>query len=122
MSLLLVTALVAIWLACELSYIRERQAWIKENSSLLEPDPSAPPVVAHVPWLRILLGDEAVPTIEESDDWSADERGYVVKLFPEASLRKTLVYSLPVTGVWSSASDPNGLAIPLQKLPSAPVK
>jgi hypothetical protein len=76
-SMLLVTTLVAIWLAWDLSFIRERQAWIRQNASLLESDPSAQPVVAHVPWWRVMLGDEA---------------------------------------------DPDGLAIPLQELPSAPTK
>ena len=88
-SLFFLTTLVAIWLAWELAFIRERQVWIKQNTSLLEPGQSTPPVVAHIPWWRMLLGDEAVPTIENSDDWPEEERVYATKLFPEAILWKT---------------------------------
>jgi hypothetical protein len=121
-SMLLVTTLVAIWLAWELAFIRERQAWIRDNAALLESDPSAQRVVAHIPWWRMLLGDEAVATLEESDEWSEDERDYVVRLFPEATLQKTIIYSLPVTGTLSTIDGSDPFAISLQKLQSAPTK
>jgi hypothetical protein len=35
-SLLLVITLVAIWLAWEFSFIRERQAWVRENAALAD--------------------------------------------------------------------------------------
>jgi hypothetical protein len=37
-SLFVVTTLVAVWLAWELAYIRERQAWVRDNAALVDED------------------------------------------------------------------------------------
>jgi hypothetical protein len=45
-SMLLVTTLVAIWLAWELSYIRERQTWLSNNAALVDAGTLDPGLVA----------------------------------------------------------------------------
>jgi hypothetical protein len=83
-SLFILTTLVAIWLAWELSFIRERQVWVRENERLLTSDPTAvAPPVAHIPWWRTLLGDQAVPSIL-AIEWSDEDTAHVGRLFPEA--------------------------------------
>ncbi|HEY1599870.1 MAG TPA: hypothetical protein VGG64_09730, partial [Pirellulales bacterium] len=72
-SLFVLTTLVAIWLAWETAFIRERKAWIAHNPAMLEQDPSSAPVAARIPWWRKLLGDEAVPSIAEPVDWSDED-------------------------------------------------
>ena len=37
-TLFVLTTLVALWLAWELSFIRERQAWLRENPALVDQD------------------------------------------------------------------------------------
>ena len=88
-SMLLVTALVAIWLAWELAFIRERQAWIKDHPLLVDPSllQGLPVHVATIPWWRRVLGDEAMPSIAALDIWDDDDRAAVMHLFPEAALR-----------------------------------
>jgi hypothetical protein len=88
-SMLLVTALVAIWLAWELAFIRERQAWIKDHPLLVDPSlfQGLPAHVATIPWWRRVLGDEAVPSIAALDIWDDDDKAAVTRLFPEAALR-----------------------------------
>ena len=78
--LALVTAF-AVWLGWELSYIRERRAWVSENQALLD----APPLedVRIPPW-RVWLGDEPVPGIIMLDQWTDEEWRRVKRLFPEA--------------------------------------
>ena len=51
-SLLAVTTLVAIWLAWELSYIRERQEWLRGHPLLVDADlfQPFPPRAATIPW------------------------------------------------------------------------
>jgi hypothetical protein len=120
-SMLLVTALVAVCLAWELAFIRERQAWIKENPALLEPGPSSQPVVVHVPWWRTLLGDKAVPRITFPDNWSDDDRAHVALLFPEAELLKQV--SSRTGNLTFTYTIPNDSAQPAapKKTPSTPV-
>ncbi len=104
-SLFLLTTLVALWLAWELAFIRERQAWLRDNAALVDldvststvmitgitiassttaPAPLLPPPT--ISWWRRLLGDEAVPTITEGDNWTDDDRALVARLFPEATI------------------------------------
>jgi hypothetical protein len=95
--LFLLTTLVAIWLAWELSFIRERQTWVREHEAALEPDPANTARVASIPWWRRLLGDEAVPAIMDVD-WPDQERARVEKLFPEAVIWKAYI-ATGVTGL-----------------------
>ena len=97
-SLLLLTALVAIWLAWELAFIRERQAWLRTNGALLvDSDLIANSALAHIPVWRILLGDTPVTAIQEPNEWPNAERAYAAELFPEVQLWKA---SLPMNGIW----------------------
>jgi hypothetical protein len=45
-TLFVLTTLVALWLAWELSFIRERQAWLRENPALVPDNPLDPALVA----------------------------------------------------------------------------
>jgi hypothetical protein len=98
-TILLLVTVLALWLAWELSFIRQRQAWVRENGSLVEtsqldpiplPDGSVliPAHPALVPWWRRLLGDAPVTIITERDQWTDADRRNVVRLFPEAALAK----------------------------------
>jgi hypothetical protein len=71
----------AVWLGWELSYIRERRAWTRENQALLD----APPLEdVRIPAWRVWLGDEPVAGLVILDNWTDDEWRRVKYLFPEA--------------------------------------
>jgi hypothetical protein len=82
-SMFVLMTLVAMWLAWELSFIRQRQVWIRDHESWLVAGPRTVPE-ASIPWWRGLLGDEAVPSILVGVETPAEERNHVQKLFPEA--------------------------------------
>jgi hypothetical protein len=117
-SLFLLTALVAIWLAWELPYIRQRQAWVRENPARLEPNQNEPPRVARIPWWRTMLGDEPVTWIS-SDYWSDDERATVSTLFPEASLWTLPRVLAPVTFTGTMVVGPVNEDEPAKQPPDA---
>ena len=57
MSLFLLTTLVAIWLAWELNFIRERQAWLRENAALLDsPTPNPTSAEVRASTMAVLVG------------------------------------------------------------------
>jgi len=109
-SLFVLTTLIAIWLAWELAFIRERQAWLRKNPGLADPDravapmpimgatisgtalalissPTSPPREAFIPWWRKWLGDAPVATIVDVNI-TDDDRTHLARLFPEAELVK----------------------------------
>jgi hypothetical protein len=110
-SLFVLTTLIAIWLAWELAFIREREAWLRENPGLADPDravaliritggttngtatlpvtnsPASPPREAFIPRWRKWLGDAPVATIVDAD-FTDDDRAHLTRLFPEAELVK----------------------------------
>ena len=123
--LFVLMTLVAVWLAWELSFIRERQAWLRENAALVDPDsilaanfvtslstplsrqitgtltfntvaPGEPK--ESIPWWRNWLGDEAVSIILAGKDWTDDDHEQVVRLFPEAKIRPHLIFGRPISG------------------------
>ena len=104
---------MVLWLAWELSYIRERKAWIAEHPGLVNPGsqsgqvlnitikgdlnlvagPPAPPKPpsppATIPWCAA-LGDEPVTKILNLS-FSDDDRATVVRLFPEAEVTPIMI-------------------------------
>jgi hypothetical protein len=131
-SLLALMTLVAIWLAWELAFIRERRAWLREHPALIDdarvrsgrplmitvsgdlklqsndtlvlttPTPSRE--VSLPPW-RKWLGDTAVATILDpgfSDEVRADAR----RLFPEAELFTPTLSQSTGTLTYSFGVDP----------------
>ena len=120
-SLFLLTTLVALWSAWELSFIRERRTWVRENAALvdLSPDPFDETHRSRIPWRRSLLGDAPVPSIFELDSWTDDDRAYVQRLFPEATLwRRPLVFGTNYTDAEHSpgeaVSEPSDAQQPAQ--------
>ncbi len=100
-SLFLLTTVVAAWLAWELAFIRGRQAWLRENAAIADPEAGSfltavalPPATPSIPWWRRILGDGAVTTIIEPDEWTDDDRAIVARLFPEATVAKSLDLSI----------------------------
>jgi hypothetical protein len=88
-SLFILTTLVAIWLAWELSFIRERQAWLRDNPAFvhrMEAGEETALPEPHISWWRRCLGDEAVQLIVCPAGWSESERDRVQTMFPEATL------------------------------------
>ncbi len=87
--MLLLLTLFAAWLGWELSFIRERQAWLRENATLVEGIPTPPPAPKSplYPW-RHWLGDNEVTLIWDRGTWGDAERAGVVRLFPEANLEE----------------------------------
>ena len=87
--MLLLLTVFAVWLGWELSFIRQRQAWLRENAPLVEgvPSPRPAPKAALFPW-RHWLGNNEVPLIWDRGVWSDAERAGVVRLFPEANLEE----------------------------------
>ena len=103
-TLLLLVTVFAVWLGWELKFIRDRQAWLRENAVLVDPEmrpddvfPGGSYVImpplrlppryeASIPTWRKWLGDEAVPWIIEGEDWTDIDRARAVRLFPEAKL------------------------------------
>jgi hypothetical protein len=88
-TMLVVTAIVAVWLAWELSYIRERQAWLRDNPAFvhrMEPGEETALPEPHISWWRGCLGDDAVQLIVCPAGWSESERDRVQTMFPEATL------------------------------------
>ena len=77
----LMVTVVAVWLGWELKFIRERQAWLRENASLVDVSDESD---AHIPWWRKWLGDEPVPAIVFPPDWTDEDCANVARLFPEA--------------------------------------
>jgi hypothetical protein len=119
-SLLLLTALVAVWLAWELAFIRERQAWLRENPGLRMRFDGPGSAVARVPWWRSLLGDAPTQWLVDDDEWTDNDRAYVVRLFPEAELIKVGI----TTVTWTPNMPPTPNESPkadLVPLPPPPI-
>lgn len=99
-SLFLLTTVVALWLAWEMAFVRERQAWVRTHSAIVDPEIGsfltavAPLPASSIPWWRQILGDGAVTTILERSEWTADDRAIVARLFPEATVAKPLDLSI----------------------------
>ena len=121
---ILVTVL-AIWLAWELTFIRERQAWLRRYPWVVDPGMlrSVPPRTAHIAWWRMLLGDEPVPLIAELDIWDDNDRKYVAELFPEAEIVSVLdkgtlgtfeaiVIPAPNVGIPTASDSFDGIVVP----------
>jgi hypothetical protein len=102
-TLFVAVTVFAVWLGLELKFVRERQAWIRENAALVRPieplpdgqvSETIPYVIGqtkYFPFWRRWLGDAPVPSIilptVETDHDS------VQRLFPEANISK--VWSVP---------------------------
>ena len=87
-SMLIAVTIFAVWLGWELSYIRERQAWIRENTSVViiyaVRFPSDPTWRgAHIPWWRRWMGDEAVVDFIFPEQWKHEKIDQALHLFPE---------------------------------------
>lgn len=94
--LMTVCAVCLGWLAWEIKFIRERQAWLSVNghkAKLVEdwqppggftniPGVFSPPNV-HIPFWRVWLGDKAVYDLNFLHDSTQEQREYALKLFPE---------------------------------------
>jgi hypothetical protein len=107
-SLLVVITLVCVWLAWESSIVRQRQRMLGElrashafqittakNWAESFPAGNAPQPAARIPWLRRLLGDEAIQEVGYfrhmvGPTTPSVER--VAKLFPEAKVQETMLY------------------------------
>jgi hypothetical protein len=96
-TMFVVVTAVAVWLAWELSYIRERQAFLAslqhKNAEVTDnrttwtfthPPRAVPP---EIPLWRRWLGDRAVDAIDLPPKWSASDRQMAKALFPEAIIR-----------------------------------
>jgi hypothetical protein len=87
----------AVWLAWELNYIRERQAflaWVQHKNAEITDDRTtwtftyAPRAVRpEIPFWRRWPGDRAVDAIDFPLKWSAADRHRAKALFPEAITR-----------------------------------
>jgi len=89
-TMFVVVTLVAVflaWLGWELSYIRERKAWLRQNDfyglvtgvTVWKGSSGK----AQIPWWRTMLGDEAVGVIQFPAHWPDEQCDHAMQLFPE---------------------------------------
>ncbi|MBI2825907.1 MAG: hypothetical protein HYX69_14575 [Planctomycetia bacterium] len=92
-TMFLLVTLFALWLAWELNFIHERQAflaWVDRknaevtNAWFMVNPPRVPP--ATIPFWRRWLGDTAVDTVELPPNSTAADRDRAKALFPEADV------------------------------------
>jgi hypothetical protein len=107
-TMLLLVTVFGVWLGWELNFIRERQAWIRDNEQALMPKPGSTRE-ASIPWWRNSLGDRAIPSILVAMDASAQEREQLQSLFPEAEVWNFVSPFVPV------GDGPNGLKATIRR-------
>jgi hypothetical protein len=126
-SLFVMITLVAVWLAWELPFIRERQAWVASHPALVDPgsrpgkiltvtvegdlnlvathtltkagSPTKPRQPATIPWWRRIMGDAPVTRILDIG-FDDDDRALAARLFPESVIED------PLPGLVGSVTGP----------------
>jgi hypothetical protein len=137
-TLFVLMTVLAIWLAWELMFIRERQAWLRRYPLLVDSEMlrSIPPRTSRIPWWRTLLSDEPVPLIAELDIWDDNDRKYVAELFPEAEIVSLLdkganatfeaiIVPAPNVGISTANDSFDGIVVPapsVRKRPASGLK
>jgi len=85
--MLIAVTIFACWLGWELSYIRERKTWLRQNDfhGLLTGVTvwKGSSGKTHIPWWRTMLGDEAVGVIKFPAHWPDERCDHTMRLFPE---------------------------------------